>query len=59
MKYRGSSSGLRDKGKPVRIAAVPGKVQTKHLPNTSLEHYFYTNLFGVIIFHSYLIISKQ
>jgi hypothetical protein len=37
----------RDWGKPwrlsVRIAGVPAKIQTEHLPNTSLEHYHYTN----------------
>jgi hypothetical protein len=27
----------------VRIASVPVKIRTKHLPNTNLEHYCYTS----------------
>jgi hypothetical protein len=30
----------------VRIIYVLAKICTKHLPNTSLEHYSYANLFG-------------
>jgi hypothetical protein len=28
----------------VRIASVPAKIQTGHLPSTRLDHYFYNNL---------------
>jgi hypothetical protein len=31
-------------GKPVRISRVQAKIQTKHLPHTSLKHCPYTNL---------------
>jgi hypothetical protein len=41
---------LQDLKKPretsVRRAGVPAEMRTKYHPNTSLEHYMYTNLFG-------------
>jgi hypothetical protein len=30
----------------IRIAGVQAKIQTKHLPNTSPEHYLQSNPFG-------------
>jgi hypothetical protein len=40
----------RDQGTPwktsVRVAGVPEKVQTEHLPNTRQKHYQYTNPFS-------------
>jgi hypothetical protein len=41
---------LRDWGNPwnksVMTASVQARITIEHLPNTSMEHYFYTNLFG-------------
>jgi hypothetical protein len=34
----------------VRIAGVPGEIQTKHLLNTSLECYFHTDLPNFVFF---------
>jgi hypothetical protein len=37
------------KKKTVKMAAVPAEIQTKYIPNTSLEHYRYTNRVGVYL----------
>jgi hypothetical protein len=38
--------GLRKTMKTLRIADVSVDIRTEHLPNTSLERYWYTSIFG-------------
>jgi hypothetical protein len=35
----------------VMVVGVPAEIWTQHLLNTNLEHYRYTNVFGVICYH--------
>jgi hypothetical protein len=37
----------------LRISGVPAEIRTENLPNTSLEHYLKTNLFGVAAVYDY------
>jgi hypothetical protein len=44
------SGGLRKTTESsLRKAGVTAEVQTEHLPNTSLEHFCYSNLFETLI----------
>jgi hypothetical protein len=52
----------KDRGRSLifffKIANVQDEIQTKHIPNTSLEHYMssYTKLLGIFIYFLYLLL---